>query len=201
MRYINRKTTPRVRRGKVQRKNRWKLTPNYYNTSQHTLLVDRRKPGPGYRHILRKCDVERFIALLPDWKELSRGLNAVVLAPGDYNTGGWHTAGVVAVCAWERDLWQETENWFHEDHQAVLDKIGVPSEPTDDGYVLIKWTESTIHAYQLTHILLHELGHHHDRMTTRSRRRAARGEGYAEQYALQYADRIWERYLTDFGLP
>ena len=33
---------------------------------------------------------------------------------------------------------------------------------TDDGYILCDWTESTIRAYQLTHILLHELGHHHD---------------------------------------
>jgi len=49
--------------------------------------------------------------------------------------------------------------------------------------------------------LLHELGHHHDRMTTKSKRTASRGEGYAERYALAYADRIWESYLNEFGLP
>jgi hypothetical protein len=107
----------------------------------------------------------------------------------------------VAVCAWERDLWQEACQRFHEEHQDVFDQIGVPCEAAGDGYVLIKWTLPTIHAYQLTHIFLHELGHHHDRMTTQSQRRASRGEGYAESYALRYADRIWERYLDEFGLP
>ena len=49
-------------------------------------------------------------------------------------------------------------------------------------------------------IFLHELGHHHDRMTTRSRRGTARGEAYAENYALAYADRIWDGYVDAFGL-
>jgi hypothetical protein len=49
------------------------------------------------------------------------------------------------------------------------------------------------------HVLLHELGHHHDRMTTRSRNEAARGESYAETYANRYADRIWEAYEAEFG--
>lgn len=201
MRCVHRRTALRVRSGKVQRKNRSKPTPTYYNTVQQAPVVDRRKPGPGYRHILGKRDVERFIALLPGWEELSRGLNAIVLAPGNDRYAGWHRTGLVAVCAWERDLWQETCRWFHEEHQGVFDKLGVPSEATEDGYVLVKWTISTIHAYQLTHILLHELGHHHDRMTTRSRRWVSRGESYAEAYALRYADRIWERYLDEFGLP
>lgn len=58
-----------------------------------------------------------------------------------------------------------------------------------------------IRAYQLLHVALHELGHHHDRMTTKSKRRASRGEGFAERHALNYGDRIWERYLEAFGLP
>ena len=66
---------------------------------------------------------------------------------------------------------------------------------------MLKWTESIARAWQLVHILLHELGHHHDRMTTRSRCRASRGEVYAERYALDYADRIWDRYINEFGLP
>ena len=46
--------------------------------------------------------VERFIRLLPDWGELSRGLNAVVLAPGKFKLDGWYRRGIVAVCAWDR---------------------------------------------------------------------------------------------------
>ncbi len=55
-------------------------------------------------------------------------------------------------------------------------------------------------AVQNLHILLHELGHHHDRITTRSRRRASRGESYAEQYARTYEERIWADYLRRFPL-
>ncbi len=48
-------------------------------------------------------------------------------------------------------------------------------------------------------VFLHELGHHHDRMTTRSRSQAARGERYAETYANRYAERIWDAYQAEFG--
>jgi hypothetical protein len=200
MRLQYRKTAPRVKRGKVQRKNRWSLTPNCY-TDRPQPIVDRHKPGFGYRHILCKADIGRFIRLLPDWAELSKGLNSVVLAAGSSDRDGWYSPGVVAVCAWERDLWREVFGSWYMDHRGVLDQIGVLCERTDDGYIRCDWTESTIRAYQLTHVLLHELGHHHDRMTTRSKRQSSRGEGYAERYAIRYANLIWERFLDEFGLP
>ncbi len=198
---IYRKTTPRVKRGKVQRKNRWSPTPTCFNTPQPYPSVVRRKPGFGYRHVLRKDDVERFIRLLPDWNELSKGLNAIVLAAGDCSLHGWQRRGIVAVCAWDRELWQETDSCWYEHHRAVFSQIGVPCEPTDDGNVFCDWTESKIRAFQLTHILLHELGHHHDCMTTRSKRWASRGEEYAERYAIEYAALIWDRFLHEFGSP
>jgi hypothetical protein len=197
----HRKSAPRVVNGKVQRKNRSALTQTYFNTPQFSPVIDRLKPGFGYRHILKKKDVLDFIELLPDWKELSKGLNAVLLAPGEDNTAGWHRPGVVAVCAWDRGLWFEVDAGFYQEHREVFAKLGVPCEAKARGYVLCQWTESTVRAYQLLHILLHELGHHHDRMTTKSQRRCCRGENYAEQYALRYADMIWERYLDRFGMP
>jgi hypothetical protein len=157
------------------------------------------KPGFGYRHILKKKDVLAFIELLPDWKELSKRLRAVILAPGDRTCSGWYrSTGIVAICAWQRDLWWLTR-LSHEDN-CLMKKIGLPFEQTPEGY-LWKWTESTIRAYQLLDVFLHELGHHHDRMTTKSQRRCCRGENYAEQYALRYAEMIWERYLDRFGMP
>ncbi len=53
----------------------------------------------------------------------------------------------------------------------------------------------------LLHILLHELGYHHDRMTTKYKQRSSRGERFAERNAINFADRIWESYLEEFGLP
>src|SRR5687768_10613576 len=99
MRVHYRKTAPCVRQGKVQRKNRWTLTPDCY-TERPEPIIERQKPGFGYRHILRKEDIRRFIRLLPNWRGLSQGLNAIVLASGSSQYDGWHRPGVVAVCAW-----------------------------------------------------------------------------------------------------
>ena len=165
-------------------------------------MLDRRRPGDGYRHVLRKDDLYRFIRCLPDWKELSAGLNAVVLAPGEERIGGWHRPGIVAICAWTIILWQGMEfYWIRATSQSAATRSGVPCEDVDAGFVLCKFEPSTIRAYQLLHVLLHELGHHHDRMTTKSKRRSSRGEDYAEQYAVRHEKLIWNRYLNEFGLP
>jgi hypothetical protein len=47
--------------------------------------------------------------------------------------------------------------------------------------------------------LVHELGHHHDRMTSRGRD-AARGEPYATAYARQARAKVWPDYVTRFRL-
>ncbi len=199
MRHTNRKSAPQVVGGQVQKKNNCAWTPTYYDTPQPAPLIDRQRPGKGYRHLLMQRDIETFIGLLPEWAELSRGLNAIVLAPGHYTTNGWHTPGVVAVCAWEADLWVDYSVGHYEDHEPIFDRLGVPSHPIQDG-VMCEFSEAQARAYQLLHILLHELGHHHDRMTTRSKVRASRGEPYAEAYALRHEAVIWERYQEAFGV-
>lgn len=199
MRSFNRKTTPEVRRGRVQKKNNWTETPGYYTTPQPLPLVDRLRPGPGYRHLLKQRDVHRFIAILPDWNELSAGLSAIVLAPGEWNTSGYHVPGVVHVCAWETELWHECTVAHYQEHRDIFERLGIPCELHSD-YVLCKWTEPTARAYQLLHILLHELGHHHDRITTKSKLEASRGEPYAEAYARRYETVIWDHYLREFNL-
>jgi hypothetical protein len=92
-RLIRRKSAPGVKGGVVQRKNNWAETPGYDITPQPRPFIDRQRPGAGYRHLLER-DVERFVELLPDWEELSQGLNAIVLAPGDPGVLGWHRRGV-----------------------------------------------------------------------------------------------------------
>ena len=67
-------------------------------------MIDRRRPGKGYRHFLPQRDIETFIGLLPDWTELSKGLNAIVLAPGHRQYFGYHSPGIVHICAWRDDL-------------------------------------------------------------------------------------------------
>src|SRR5947207_13763624 len=76
-----RKNAPRVKTGR--RRHHFAPTPDVTVLAGTTVVFERRRPGKGYRHVLRKSDVERFIALLPDWDELSDGLDAIVLLPGD----------------------------------------------------------------------------------------------------------------------
>ncbi|MGD2107756.1 MAG: hypothetical protein PVI86_00060 [Phycisphaerae bacterium] len=159
----------------------------------------REKPGPGYRHVLRKNDVIDFISILPDWASLSKGLNAIILAPGDIHCDGWHDAGVVAVTAWEKVLWRTVSPEYYADHRDIFDRLEVERVKTANEYQC-RFTLAQVRAYQLLHILLHELGHHHDRMTTRSKREASRGEGFAEQYALRHERLIWQRYTETLKL-
>ena len=147
-------------------------------------------------------DIETFIRLLPDWAELSRGLNAIVLAPGEYRRNGWYAPGVVAVCAWDDELWIDYKQGtdFLENHAPIFRRLGVALKPLEDGYTQCQFTQAQARAYQLLHIFLHELGHHHDRLTTKPKGRPNRGEPYAEAYALRYEALIWERYQEKFDL-
>ena len=195
------KSTPKVAGGRVQKKNNAETTPTYYDTPQPLPVIDRQRPGAGYRHVLKQRDIETFIGLLPDWAELSRGLNAIVLAPGDRECFGYHTPGVVHVCAWNIDPWlrYRTDEVYLAKNLPIFERMGVPCKPGEDGYTCCEFSLHTIRAFQLLDVLLHELGHHHDRMTTKSQVRASRGEPYAEAYALQYEAQIWERYQDAFG--
>jgi hypothetical protein len=197
---VHRRQAPKVKGGRVQKKNNWELSAHYSQVAGLGFVIDRQRPGKGYRHLLRQTDVERFVALLPDWDELARGLDAIVLAEGEFDTHGWCDNGVIGVCAWPRELVESVDHRYAADHHAVLDQLGVPVRRFASVYRL-EWTEETARAFQLLHILLHELGHHHDRISTRSQREASRGESYAERYAVEHGAQIWDRYVAEFGVP
>jgi hypothetical protein len=192
------KTAPQVIHRKVHLRHRSRRGAPAAEGNAPPVPVVRQHPGRGFRHVLHASQVRAFLAILPDWDVLSRGLDNIVLAPGSDVRDGWHQPGVVAVCAWPRALWRTDCDRYFVQHSDLFARLGVPVEQTEEGW-LARFTESTARAYQLLHVLLHELGHHHDRMTTRRRVRTGRGEGYAERYALDYSERIWERYFKTFG--
>ena len=198
---MRRRTAPKVVDGRAQRKNNWALTPSAYGGLPQ-ISIERERPGEGHRHLLGKRDIARFLELLPAWDSLSEGLRAIVLARAEPDTAGWSTPGVVAVCAWNRRIWEWCSRDFYEAHRDVYDRLGLDVERVRDGWggYLLKWTESQARAYQLLHILLHEFGHHHDRITNRSGWQVARGESYAERYALEHEALIWDAYLREFGI-
>lgn len=194
------KTAPGVRDGRVRRKNNWGRTPDCYSTPQLVPAIDRRRPGPGYRHLLLKRDIRRFVELLPHWADVSVGLDVIVLDRGGRGCDGWYDRGVLAVCAWERNLVYPLDPGWYAGHRDLLDRLGVsvtggPEDP------VAHWAQETARAYQLCHVFLHELGHHVDRMTTRPRKCSPRGEDWAEQYAWAYEVQVWDAYCDEFGVP
>jgi len=200
MRSQARKVTPKVVRGKVQKKNSHAITFNYWDHDPGYPVIDRQRPGAGRRHLLNKADIQKFIDILPDWDELSKGLKAVVLAPGERGLYGWFEDGVIGICAWERDLWHELSRKFYRANSAIFGRLDVQVEELPDGDFLVKFTENQAKAFQLLDVFLHELGHHHDRMTTKRKMYGDRGESYAEAYATRYMHAIWCEYLKRFPL-
>jgi hypothetical protein len=60
----------------------------------------------------------------------------------------------------------------------------VPDRDQDELWEL-RWTEAQARGFMLLDVLVHELGHHHDRLTAHAMaaRRAPRGEPYEMAYA------------------
>jgi hypothetical protein len=191
----------RVRDGRVQKKNNWARDRGDYRAwTQAEIRIDRKDPGYGSRHLVTVAQLREFLALLPDWDQLTVGLNAIVL-DGEQDAMGWCAPGAVAVCAWEADLWwEEAYRAWVDEHRAILDTLEVDYTRVDDDVYAVRWTENQARAFQLLHILPHELGHHHDRMTNRSRRRIARGEPYAEAYAIRVMDDVFPLYARRFDI-
>ena len=199
MRKYYRRTATKVKDGTVQFKNRWDQTPNIFNTQFNIPFIDKEKPGRGYKHLLRKHEVATFLELLPEWEHLSKGLNVILLASSEYDALGWHEPGIVAVCAWDRNIyWECAIPSFIEEHKNLFNKLGVPFKLTGK-YYEVDFNVESAKAFQLVHILVHELGHHHDRMTTKSKNSPARGESFAELYANNYEDEILSRYREAFN--
>jgi hypothetical protein len=176
------------------RKNNHEPTRGLVDPLRGHPVVARERPGRGYRHVASQRDVHAFLEILPDWPDLAVGLSAIVLAPGDPWVDGRHDRGVIELCAWNADLVRTHDRPHYDEHREIFERLGVPCEPAKPGWVVCHFDERSARAFMLLHVLTHELGHHHDRMTTRSRAHAARGEAYAEAFARQQEALVWERY-------
>jgi hypothetical protein len=201
MKITGRRSTPKVRGGKVQKKNNATVTGNYWCATMPWLVFDRRRPGPGHRHLLDAWMIRDFLQLVPEWETFRDWLNAIVLDEKDPDRFGWHSPGVIGICAWPRDLWTEWAYSGFELECPLLDLLGVPYECfPDENRVLCKFTENTAKGHQLLGTLLHEIGHHLDRLTTRNKVKACRGEPFAREYAWLTAQLIFDRYCERFEL-
>lgn len=199
MRLGNRRTATRVKSGRVQKKNNQTYTGNYWNAAVPGLIYDRKRPGRGYRHLIDNVQVDHFLKLVPEWTQMSRYLRAIVLDAGDEEDFGWHSPGVIGICAWPRDLWVQWSSECVERERQWLNLLEVPTDSQENGTILCKFTEETARGHQLLGTFLHELGHHLDAINNRSRR-TSKGENFAREYSFRTARRIFDDYITIIGL-
>lgn len=194
---MHRRTATKVVDGRVRKKNNHAADPgDYFVRRQDEIRLDRRRPAHGHRHLVTVADLRAFLPLLPDWDRAAGGLDAIVLDDAD-DCMGWCDDGVVAIAGWESDLWWENAaTAFVTEHRHVFDRIGVEYERKAKDRWQVRWTERQAHAFQLLHILPHEMGHHHDRLE-----RTDGGEPFAEAYANRVLDEVWDAYCALFGAP
>jgi hypothetical protein len=203
MRAYARRQSPGVRNGRVQKKNNHLGDPSdYFTYKQPELRIVRERPGEGYRHVLTVQDVRDFLEILPEPEPLLDGINAIVLAKGEDGVcGRYHgRSAVVKLMAWERGLSTTIARRYYDEDRAILERLGLDCEPEKDGEILCHWTVEQVRAYLLINVLVHELGHHHDRMSSRRRATCGRGEPYALAYAARFEEVLWDRYTRRFGL-
>lgn len=208
----------RVRDGRVLKKNNWVPDhKDYYARTQSEIQIERTEPGPGHRHVVTVAQLRRFLEILPDWDELAIGLDAISIWRGNEESWGFCNPGVVVITAWPRELWTwASTSWAAEisDLLELLEVEIVPDEEEGPGVtteveiagqqvrssrVELRWTEPQARGFMLLDVLAHELGHHHDRMTTRGPR-APRGEPYAEAYARRIQAEVWPEYVRRFAI-
>ncbi|MBL4632855.1 MAG: hypothetical protein JKY56_03230 [Kofleriaceae bacterium] len=193
--------TPKVQNGKVQKKHRWDYYFKEYGApeGQTEIMIVREPAIRRFRHVVSETDLRKFISIVPDWKRYSIGLKALVLGDGDDDCLGWHDEGVICIHAWDSDIQITWHQEFFDEHETILETLMVPTEHTEDG-MLCSFTLETARAFLLTHVFLHELGHHYDRMQTKAKEYSPGGESFAEEFSNRLADEMWPDYCRAFDL-
>ena len=131
------------------------------------------------------------------WDEVAVGLHAIVLDSAD-DCMGWCAARAGRRLRLGRRpvVGGSPSRGGCTSTAELLDRLEVEIAGNE-----VRWTEPQARAFQLLHILPHELGHHHDRISTRDPAlHGAAAEPYAEAYALRVMDEIWPAYLQRFGI-
>lgn len=196
----NRKTTPKVVNGKVQKKD------NHSITARERYVVDRKRPYEDYKHVITKKEIHDFIELIPDWEKIGEGIEAVILDEGGDGFYGLYShyhhenTGVVWLSAWPKEMWVEFDEEYFQEHKWCFELFGVVFEKRKGDWFCY-FTEKQAKAFMLLHIFLHELGHHVDKLRSKNQNAMLGGEEFAEKYANEKFNEIWPLYVKKFGEP
>jgi hypothetical protein len=120
-------------------------------------------------------------------------------ADGEYEFFHREETGAIFLHPWEENLWVTWELPYFHAHREIFERLGV-SFDEERKFVSVRFTEAQARAFMLLHVFMHELGHHHDRMTQKHHG-ASRGEDYAERFAMRHFDELYPEYVRLFGDP
>jgi hypothetical protein len=199
--------SPAVKNGKVRKKNRWdtyvKSYPEWDGRGEIPIVYEPARRGAT--HVVDEANLRRFIPLIPNWRQLAEGLHCLVLGDGDdeYYYGhtdcfGWQEEGVVCLEAWELPIEQTWDLAIFERDRVIIERLMVDFE-IDGEQVRIDFDRRTARGFMLMGVLLHELGHHYDRMRTKKQRACPGGEAYADDFAENLAERMWPAFFRERG--
>jgi len=169
-------------------------------------VLARESPAKGYRHVVTKRDVRLLTGIIPDWPTLCRGIESIVLTSSSEDHDGCYQffhrekTGSIQIPAWQGELWKVFAPEYFQEYAAILGLLCVASEQHDDG-IECRFTLNQAKAFLLLHVFLHELGHHVDRMGSKTQQFSRRGEPFAEHYANDLCSQIWPAYVRIFGDP
>ena len=155
--------------------------------------------------MVSKRDIQAFIDLIPDSHRLCQRLERIVLAcPNSGDDGAYEfyhreETGAIFLSAWPEDLWIELRTAYFDAHEQIFTRLGVSFDRAEK-MVFCRFTEPQARAFSLLHVFVHELGHHHDRLTQKHRD-STRGEDYAERFATSRFEQLYPAYVRVFGDP
>jgi len=196
-RNYNRKTTPKVKDGTVIKKN------NHAITALQGYVVDRERPDKGYKHVIKKKEIHDFIEIIPNWDEISLGIESIVLDSGDNSFDGLYrhfsheNTGIIWLSAWPEKLWVNFDNEYFTEHKWHFDSIGLKYEKENEEWICY-FTEFQAKTFMLMHIFLHEMGHHVDKLRSKNKNQMLGGEEFAENFANKMFEEIWPIYSIKF---
>jgi hypothetical protein len=194
----NRKSAPKVKNGRVQKKN------NHQLTVRRGFVIHRYSPRKGFRHLVTKQDVLDFIELIPDHDQHLRGVREIRLSEGDDRADGYYQgfgrerSGVIQIEAWRKELFIDISETYFDAHRSIFDRVGLVFERQKPGWVTCWFDERKAKAFILVHVFIHELGHHLDFV---ARRDISSGEPFAEEFANRLENQVWPAYVKRFGQP
>lgn len=196
---FNRRSATKVKDGSVQRKNRHRPTVH------DGYVLERESPGRDFRHVVSKRDVQVFLDIIPNSPRYFERLERIVLAKRTDDLDGAHEfyrreeTGAIFLHAWNEDLWIDLAMPYFNSHQEVFDTIRLSCDQRKDR-VTCRFTEAQARAFTLLHILMHELGHHFDRIHQKHWN-STRGEDFAEKFANDHFPQLFPLYVREFGHP